>query len=163
MCTDRCADAEAKINEHFLVPRRRVKEFFGREYELNMLASYFDHETDRPRILVLHAVGGQGKSQIALEYCRRARRTYGGVFWVNGNSIISIKQSLVDVAEELDKSAATSLPHDHARVMFALRTLEQWDRSWLMVFDNCDDAATFSEVERFIPQGDNFRATVETF
>ncbi|KAK5357506.1 hypothetical protein LTS13_011165, partial [Exophiala xenobiotica] len=31
--------------------------------------------------------------------------------------------------------------------------LERWDDRWLMVFDKCDDPATFSNVEQFVPQG----------
>jgi NB-ARC domain len=80
-----------------------VKEFFGREDELIKIASYFDDETDQPRILVLHAMGGQGKSQIALEYCQRTRQTYRGVFWVNGSSTFTTTQSLVGIAQELDR------------------------------------------------------------
>ncbi|KAK5936528.1 hypothetical protein PMZ80_011238 [Knufia obscura] len=143
---------EPRTNQHFLVPRRRAKDFFGREDELNKIASCFGDESDQPRILVLHAMGGQGKSQIALEYCQRTRHTYGGVFWVNGSSTSTTTQSLVRIAQELNASAAAALPDDDARVAFALRTLERWEHRWLMVFDNCDDAATFSEVERFMPQ-----------
>jgi hypothetical protein len=63
---------------YFLVPRQQVKNFFGREEQLDQITSYFKDEVERPRILVLHALGGQSKSQIALEYCQRAWKTYRG-------------------------------------------------------------------------------------
>jgi hypothetical protein len=59
---------------------------------------------------------------------------------------------LVSIAQELDGSSVKALDDDDAKVKFALRTLEQWDDRWLMVFDNCDDLATFSDVEQFVPQ-----------
>ena len=37
-----------------------------------------------------------------------------------------------------------ALSDDDAKVAFTLRALEQWEERWLMVFDNCDDPATFS-------------------
>ena len=48
------------------------------------------------------------------------------------------------------------LNDDDAKIKFALRTLEQWEDRWLMVFDNCDDPASFIDVEQFIPQGMSF-------
>lgn len=125
------------------------------------MASYFNDESDQPRILVLHAMGGQGKSQIALEYCQRTRQTYQGVFWVNGSSTFTITQSLVSIAHELDRLATAALPDDDAKVAFALRILERWEHRWLVVFDNCDDAATFSEVQQFIPQGNVFHSEIK--
>ncbi|KAK5463787.1 hypothetical protein LTR55_011818 [Exophiala xenobiotica] len=98
-------------------------------------------------------MGGQGKSQIALEYCRQAQQIYRGVFWIDSSSASTTVQSLVSIAQELDGSVVNALDDDDAKVRFALRTLERWDDRWLMVFDNCDDPATFSDVEQFVPQG----------
>jgi len=138
---------------YFLVPRQRVKNFFGREEQLVQVASYFKEEGERPRIVVLHALGGQGKSQIALEYCQQARQQYRGVFWVNSSSPSTLTQALVSIAYEIHPAAMETLSDDDAKVAFTLQTLEQWKDRWLMVFDNYDDPATFSDVERFVPQG----------
>lgn len=140
---------------YFLVPKQRVKNFFGRGQELNQISSFFHDEADQPRILVLHAMGGQGKSQIALEYCQRARKTYRGVFWINSSNVSTITQSVVTVARELNASTTAALTDDDAKVAFVLRTLEQWRERWLMVLDNCDDPGFFPEVEKFIPQGNS--------
>lgn len=138
---------------YFLVPRQRVKNFFGRGEQLNQIRSYFEDKVKRPRIVVLHALGGQGKSQIALEYCQQARPRYRGVFWINSSSPSTLTQGLVNIAHELHPAAVETLSDDDAKVALTLRTLEQWEDRWLMVFDNCDDPATFSDVERFIPPG----------
>jgi hypothetical protein len=130
-----------------------VKDFFGRGEELNRISSFFDNGAERPRILVLHALGGQGKSQIALQYCQQSYKTYRGVFWINSSSKSTTAQAFVTIAQELDTSMAEALNDDDAKVKFALRTLEHWKDRWLMVFDNCDDPTSFLDIEQFIPQG----------
>lgn len=144
----------------FYVPMRQtLKGFFGRKDELNKIATYFNQTRGegRPQILVLYAIGGQGKSQIALEFCYSARDVYQGIFWINGTSILAMTQSLVEVAQKFDPSTSASLPDDEARIKFAIRTLEQWKHRWLMVFDNCDDASTFPELrDKFLPSGKPF-------
>ena len=74
------APKSVKLKSYFLVPRLRVKNFFGREEQLKQVTSYFEVEVERPQILVLHALGGQRKSQIALKYCQQARKSFRGVF-----------------------------------------------------------------------------------
>jgi len=117
---------QTRINQHFLVPKRRVKDFFGRKDELLQIASYFDDKTGQPRVLLLHAIGG------------------------HSSSTSTTTRSLLRIAQEFDASAAAALPDYDAKVAFALRTLERWEHRWLMLLDNCDDAATYSKVERFI-------------
>ena len=138
---------------YFSVPKQRVKNFFGREEQLDQITSYFKDEVERPRILVLHALGGQGKSQIALEYCQQARKQYRGVFWINSSSKSTLVQSLLSIVRELGIAAMETLSDDDAKAAFTLHVLEHWGNRWLMVFDNCDDPATFSDIEQFVPQG----------
>jgi hypothetical protein len=142
-----------KSKPYFLVPRLRVKNFFGRDEELDNVTCYFRDGVERPRILVLHALGGQGKSQIALEYCQQARQKYRGVFWINSSFKSTLTQGLVGVAREINPEATDALSDDDAKVALILRTLEEWEDRWLMVFDNCDDPATILDIEQFIPQG----------
>ena len=130
-----------------------MKVFFGRETELNQISSIFHDEADRPGVLVLHGMGGQGKSQIALKYSEQAHKIYWGIFWVNGTSKFTATQSLVSIAHTIDESAArVMLDDDKAKVAFVHRTLQQWEGRWLMVLDNYDDQMSFSDVEAFIPQ-----------
>jgi hypothetical protein len=106
-----------------------------------------------PRILVLHALGGQGKSQIALKFCKLARTTYQGIFWVNASSERAAIQSFVVFAQEIDRTVTTALSDDEDRVRFVLRNLEQWSERWMLVFDNYDDPESFPDILRFIPSG----------
>jgi len=130
-----------------------VKNFIGHNEELKKINSFFKHEAEQPRILVLHALGGQGKTQIALKYCHRSRIIYGDGLWINGTSTSTATQAFVGIAQELNCVAVAMLNDDDAKVSFVLRTLGQRDSRWLMVYDNCDEPASFSGIEAFIPQG----------
>jgi hypothetical protein len=88
--------------------------------ELSQIIAYFLRDSDRPRILILHALGGQGKSQIALEYCRRVKTAYTGIFWINGSSESTLSRSFVNVAEEIDAAATISL-NESEKAQFVLR------------------------------------------
>ena len=130
-----------------------MKDFLGRETELNQISSFLHDEADRPRVLVLHGMRGQGKSRIALRHSEQAHKIYRGIFWVKGTLKFTATQSLISIAHKIDASVATVMPDDDkAKVAFVHRTLQQWEGRWLMVLDNYDDQMSFSDVEAFIPQ-----------
>jgi hypothetical protein len=131
-----------------------VKDFIGRENELLRISSYFSAEGDfQPRKLILQALGGQGKSQIALEYCQQSRSTYRGIFWVNAASEATATQSFVNFAGKLGQASSDAIQHAKAKIQFVKSTLEQWNERWLLVFDNYDDPEHFSTIHHFIPLG----------
>jgi hypothetical protein len=135
------------------VPNRRVREFVGRESVLARIDDSFNSESEKgPRIVVLRAMGGQGKTQIALEYCRRTRSsTVTVVFWVDASSESALKQSYSSIYEILACQADALLDVD-ARVNFALRRLRAWRGPWLLVLDNYDNPVEFNNVEDYIPR-----------
>ena len=63
---------QAKITDrdYFEVPNRRVSYFVGREDVLQKIETGISSDAG-PQVFVLRGLGGQGKTQIALEYCRR--------------------------------------------------------------------------------------------
>ena len=139
---------------YFQVERKRVKDFIGREAQLLEIVSYFSTPDEGlPKILILHALGGQGKSQIALEYCRRSRKTYRGIFWINANSEATATQSFEKFSIELSRGLSTRLDDADARIRFVNDILEHWRERWLLVFDNYDWPDDFPNVDRFIPSG----------
>jgi hypothetical protein len=101
--------------------------------------------------LILCALGGQGKSQIVLEYCHRSQETYRGIFWINASSNTTATQSFEVFAAELGRASSTDLGDAKAKVKFVKDTLKLWDERWLLVFDNYDRPDDFPDVERFIP------------
>ena len=140
------------MSSHFLVSRERVKDFIGRRSLLDRIRSHFSRDqTGPPPTLILHALGGQGKSQIALEYCRKWRETYRGVFWIDANSEMTATQSYAMIAAELMGKSLTETGDSAAQIRMVKDHLEQWDEGWLLVFDNYDEPDKFSEIRQFIP------------
>ena len=149
-------DSSVQIASYFLVSRERVSNFIGREDQLRQILAYFStpraDQDPAPRVLILNALGGQGKSQIALEYCRRSRKTYQGVFWVHASSEASAIQSYENIMTKLkigelvkgDAEAVVELVRDF---------MEHWNERWLLVFDNYDEPEKFHNVRNFIPKG----------
>lgn len=127
--------------------------FVGRETELRQILSYFStSQTTQPPCLILHALGGQGKSQVALEYCRRSRETYRGIFWINAHSEVSVSQSYRTIASAVG-GCSTDAGDTNARIRLVKDYLESWSEPWLLVFDNYDDPKNFPNVKGFIPKG----------
>ena len=147
------AIAEAQTPLYYKVPNRRVRQLVGREDILQRLDKVFSAGSG-PRIAVLQGMGGQGKSQIALEYCHRKKTTlYSAIFWVDATTVDSTKGSFWAISEEIKRPA--DVLHDiEARVNFVLRELSSWSIRWLLVFDNYDNLDTFPNVTDFIPQND---------
>lgn len=137
---------------HFLVPRQRVKDFIGRESLLDQIRSHFSNDqSGTPTILILYALGGQGKSQIALEYCRKWRDTYRGVFWIDANSETTVTQSYGTIAAELFGASQIESYDSAVQIKMVQGDLERWSEAWLMVFDNYDEPEKFREIKQFIP------------
>lgn len=145
------------MESYYLVSRERVKDFVGREEQLRQILAYFSvsqaARDGEPRVLVLHALGGQGKSQIALEYAHRSRKTYRGIFWVQASSEPLAVQSFESIATKIQVASAVNAD---AITMVSLvkKVLELWDARWLLIFDNYDEPETFRGIKKFIPAGD---------
>jgi ATP/maltotriose-dependent transcriptional regulator MalT len=134
------------------VPNRLVRKFIGREHILLKILKYFLARDRRdPKVLILHALGGQGKSQIALEYCRRSRDCHRGIFWINASSEANATQDFGKIATLLNRNSSLILESSKQKIKFMLRTLEQWNERWMLVFDNYDWPQGFRNVKDFFP------------
>lgn len=147
------ASAEHTTHQYFEVPRIAVTKFFGRQQLLQELDQCFWlHENQhRPNVVVLWAMGGQGKSQLALEYCRQQRETFRGVFWVDATSQATTERDFQSILLTISPLRAQSLSDIRSKIKFLLDTLEGWKDRWLMVFDNFDDPGSFPDLNEFIP------------
>jgi hypothetical protein len=74
--------ATAPPKNHYVVPSNQVANFIAREGVLTVIKSSFavPEKKSRPVTLILQAMGGQGKSQLALEHCRRSKPNCRGIF-----------------------------------------------------------------------------------
>src|SRR5690606_10530094 len=61
----------------------KVQKFCGREEDLKAIEDAVVKSNQKVPIVVLQGIGGQGKTQLALEYCDRQHRSGKDVFWID--------------------------------------------------------------------------------
>jgi tetratricopeptide (TPR) repeat protein len=131
-----------------------VPKFFGRQKLVEQLQSSLLKPlgpNDKPITVVLQALGGQGKTQIALELCRRLKKHCDGVFWLDATSRTSLERGFENLARELVGSITSDLKDVDTIVRFVLNTIQEWEERWLIVYDNYDHPDVFKDIKRFLP------------
>ncbi|KAF5870455.1 putative kinesin light chain protein [Botrytis fragariae] len=155
--SDIVAPTENINKSHFIVPNRRVSGFIGREDILNKIEEGLSSESES-RIVVLRGLGGQGKTQIALEYCHRARKNHiRAIFWIDATSESTVKKDYKSVLEHIERPADST--QDDQVVTSVLNILREWDEPWLIIFDNHDDPSSF-HLPDFMPSGQHGRILI---
>ena len=134
------------------VPSKRVNNFVGQQNIIQRLSDSFNSETTmQQNLVVLCGMGGQGKTQAALEYCRisLSSKTYAGIFWVDASSQTSTQRGFTAIADLL-KTPSQVFTDKEAIVPFVKATLSDWSERWLIVFDNYDNPLSF-DISEFLP------------
>ena len=153
MCWQRAEERLPNFEgRYYEVPNRKVRSFIGREDILNQIKKLFLDPEPSTHIVVLRAMGGQGKTQIALETCRLMRETCSAIFWIDASSENSLKKDFEQIYERIKKDGA-SIVDTHAKAVYVQKSFSEWPYPWLMVFDNYDDPQGFSNFQDFIPEG----------
>jgi tetratricopeptide (TPR) repeat protein len=136
----------------FHIPRYRVSRFIGREDVLVDIECHLRAGS----AVVLHGMGGQGKTQIALEYCRRVReaKQFSAILWVDASSKSAAKKSVESISEVI-KPPEKMFSDAESRIAFVMTTFSTWSRPWLFVVDNYDDPEAFPDIQDFVPWGEH--------
>ena len=138
----------AECTEDFIkLPKSQVVGFVGRDEILKRLGELLN-QSRQPRVVVLQAMGGQGKTQIALEFCRNAAQAgiFKTIIWIDATSSTTIARDFGNLAEDFD-SEGRAMPDLKSRVEFAKECLEAWRSPFLIVFDNCDQPKALQAVK----------------
>jgi hypothetical protein len=125
----------------------------------------------RRQVVVVHGLGGIGKTQLAVEFARKHHHRFSAVFWLDGSSEASLKQSFVAMVQrlphdELMADGAALLNDAAVEADVAVRECQRWlsiqsNPHWLLIIDNVDrdhhdrgDAQAYN-VQTYFPHADH--------
>jgi ATP/maltotriose-dependent transcriptional regulator MalT len=100
------------------------------------------------RIVVLHGLGGIGKTQLTIAYAKRHRDDYSAIFWLNIKDEYSLAQSFIKVAKQIlrehpsaSRLSNLDMKENPDEVINAVKSWLSlpYNTRWLMVFDNYDN------------------------
>jgi hypothetical protein len=100
------------------------------------------------RTVVLHGLGGVGKTQLAIAYAKRHRDNYSAIFWLNINDEDSLKQSFAKVAKQIIRGHPSVRYLSNVDIKENLDgvvdAVKEWlslpnNTRWLMIYDNYDN------------------------
>ena len=124
-----------------------IEHFVAREEELKEIQKSLGSDGSR-RIVVIHGLGGIGKTQLAVAYAKRYRDKYSAVFWLNIKDEDSLKQSFASVAKRIlrehpsaSRLSTVDFKGDLEDVIDAVKAWLSLPNNtrWLMIYDNYDN------------------------
>ncbi|MGH8565572.1 MAG: tetratricopeptide repeat protein [Gammaproteobacteria bacterium] len=102
-------------------------------------------------VLVLHGLGGVGKTQHAVQYAHEQRDRYSQILWASAES----KQILRDALAALAELPELALPVEPGFASVEkISTLRRWfegTENWLLILDNADSSEVARAVEHLLP------------
>jgi hypothetical protein len=125
--------------KHFEVPCQPVFNFQGRDVELQLIEDHFHSLTlqDQQLRIVIHGLGGVGKTQTALKYAFDHRSDYDSVFFLNASSVDSLIREFAKIHQTLQLAA---IDNDDKKVNCVKLWFARADNTkWLLIFDNADN------------------------
>jgi hypothetical protein len=126
----------------------------------------------RRRILVIHGMGGAGKTQLAVDFARRHQRSFSSALWIDGSSESSLKQSLAACASripvgQVSESSRTYTSDQGGDLDAVVKDVLRWfsipdNSNWMLIVDNVDrdyrrrdkDPEAY-DVEKYLPETDH--------
>ncbi|KAI9889405.1 MAG: hypothetical protein M1814_005341 [Vezdaea aestivalis] len=133
----------------FYLDAPEIDYFAGREsLLLSMGQNLFSHSKLQRKVVVLHGLGGMGKTQSAFRYAIQHQQDYTAILWFNAKTEDTLKQSFQKNAERLPKGAISQTLRDKLQDTSSLqeliRTVKHWlaapqNNNWLIIFDNHDN------------------------
>lgn len=133
----------------------------------------------RQKVVVLHGLGGIGKTQLAVEFARKHKSVFTSVFWLDGSSELNLKQSIADSANRIPEG---QIPGESRKYFFGtdgdldtvIRDFIEWlgrteNKHWLIIFDNVDrdyqqretDSDAY-DISNYIPDVDHGSVLITT-
>ncbi|CAM1508710.1 Fc.00g055580.m01.CDS01 [Cosmosporella sp. VM-42] len=123
-----------------------VNHFVARQEELDQMQEILTTSRNRTTV-VIHGLGGMGKTQLAVAFVKRNHNHYSAVFWMNATDEETLKQNFVKAAERIlrENSSVAYLERAiaHQDMDEVVKAVKRWlsERSnnrWLIIYDNYD-------------------------
>jgi len=143
-----------------------IEHFVAREDELREIHKALSGDGSRHTV-VLHGLGGIGKTQLAIAYAKRHKDNYSAIFWLNIKDEDSLKQSFAAVARQILReypSASGLSTIDMKNLDDVSDAVKAWlsllyNTRWLMIYDNYDNPRLASNedpaavnITKFLPE-----------
>jgi hypothetical protein len=158
-----------------------ITKYIGRGSEISRLQELLlSNGPDRRKVVVIHGLGGVGKTQLAIEFARKHRDSYTAIFWLEGKSQEILVRSIASIIKRIP-GAQQPTPtlkevkgdedvKKQAEEALAWLALER-NSNWLLIYDNIDqdtlwcsnveDEDSFN-VESFFPRTDKGSIIITT-
>ncbi|KAF2259110.1 HET-domain-containing protein [Lojkania enalia] len=152
-------------------------QFVAREKELSEMHKLLYGHSGRACV-VLHGLGGIGKTQLAITYARRHKEKHTAIFWLNANDDDSLKLGFRDIAQQVLRHhrstgllASVNLDGDLDRVV---NSVKDWldlpmNTRWLIIYDNYDNPKMSGglddlavDLHRYLPRSDHGSIIITT-
>jgi hypothetical protein len=151
--------------------------FVARQTELMQMYRLL-HEHNTRSAVVLHGLGGIGKTQLAVEYVRRNKEKYTAIFWLNANDEDSLRLSFQGIARQILKHRPSiNIPFNvdlEGNLDQVVNAVKDWldlpkNSHWLMIYDNYDNPRTPNnsdrsalDVRQYLPEADHGSIIITT-
>lgn len=136
-----------------ILPPIRLSHFVGRTDMLHQLSGILDQSMGgRSNVAVLSGIGGQGKTQVALEFCHRTSQAGGTALWVDASSLEATVRSFEGIARELS-DGKKAFGDQQSKIDYVKEELKSWHEPFVLVFDNYDEPKRFEgqQLSSFFP------------
>lgn len=143
-----------------------VENFVAREAELAEMHARLSSDGSR-RTVVLHGLGGIGKTQLSVTYAKRHKESYSAIFWLNIKDEDTLKQSFTRIARQVSRehpSACLSNGNTNENLDEIVNIVKEWlslpgNTRWLMIYDNYDNPKLLGvtdpaavDIREFLPE-----------
>ncbi|KAL2864694.1 uncharacterized protein BJX67DRAFT_389729 [Aspergillus lucknowensis] len=140
---------------YYHLPSLGRAKFIGRKKTLVAIDRVVRAQGGHTNVAVLLGLGGQGKTSLAVEYCRleKTRSHFRTILWINSISTISVQRSFAVIAKNILALSGEerSFPNIQAQVTFVHTVIEKKGGHWLLVFDNYDWPQRVKNILEYAP------------
>lgn len=131
-----------------------TRSFYGRAAELTRMEELLDSRRSGQKGIVLHGIGGSGKTQLARRYVELHRHSYNAIIWVSAYSPELMNKAFIEIARMITSFWPQDLPNTYTgsnigqRVASRLRSTIH--TNWLYIIDSAENI-DHEDYSRYVP------------